>query len=160
MMLWVRGSVARKSSASAMSMPVCAPTDTTDEKPTPLCFAQSSIATVSAPDWHTSASGPLAASGPNAPAFNCSAGRCSPRLLGPSSATPSRRAIAFNAAACSAAMPLPTISAARQPMRAASSSAAAMSGGGSAITARSARARARSPSVPLDSMSRKCSSPL
>jgi hypothetical protein len=40
-----------------MSTPVCAPSDTTDEKPTPLCRAQSRIDTVSAPDCDTSPSG-------------------------------------------------------------------------------------------------------
>ena len=159
MMLWVRASVARKSSTSAMSMPVCAPTETTDEKPTALFRPQSSMAAVSAPDCDTSASGPSAASGPMTPAFRCSCGRCSPRLLGPSSAMPSRRAMALSATACSGPMPVPTISAERQAMRPASSSAAVMSCGGSAITARSARALARSASVPLVWMSRKCSVP-
>ena len=138
-----------------MSTSVCGPTDTISEKPTPLERAQSSMAAVSAPDWHTTPSEPARASGPAALALRLSFGRWKPRLLGPSSSTPSRRAILRSCAAWSAVTPDETTSAARQVMRPATSSAAAMSRGGSAMMARSARVCDSSASVPVKPMSRK-----
>ena len=160
MMLCVRPSLARKSSTSARSSAVFGPSDTTVEKPTAFVRAQSSIAVVSAPDCDTSASDPASASGPAALALSCRCGRCSPALLGPSRCRPSRRAIFFSSAAWAGVVPLETTSALRHDMRPATSSAAAACSGGSAITARSARACARSPSVPLVRVSTNCSVPL
>ncbi len=132
-----------------MSTSVCGPIDATSEKPTPFERAQSSIAAVSAPDWHTTPREPARASGPAALALRLSLGRWKPRLFGPSSSTPSRCAIWRSAAAWSAVTPLEMISAARQAMRPATSSAAAMSFGGSAMMARSARVCDSSASVPV-----------
>ena len=159
MMLWVCWSLARKSSTWAMSTAVFGPSDTTVEKPTALLRAQSSIDEVSAPDCDTSASEPLRASGPSALALSCSRGRCSPRPLGPSSCTPSRRAMRLSSAASRSSTPAETTSAARQPMRPATSSAAVRSWWGRAMMARSARVCARSASVPLVWMSRKARVP-
>ena len=138
-----------------MSTSVCGPMDTISEKPTPFDCAQSSMAAVSAPDWHTTPSEPARASGPAALALRLRRGRWKPRLLGPSSNTPSRCAMRRSCAARSAVTPFDTMSAARQVMRPATSSAAAMSLGGSAMMARSARVCDSSASVPVKPMSRK-----
>ncbi|MNS81913.1 hypothetical protein D3C72_1156400 [compost metagenome] len=159
MMLCVLESLARKSSTCGMSTEVCGPSDTTLEKPTPFCRAQSSIEAVSAPDCDTSASGPVRASGPATLAFRCSGGRWKPSEFGPSRCTPSRRAILRHCAACSAAMPVEMTTAALQPMRPAISRAAATSCGASAISARSACVCASSSSVPWVRTSRKRSVP-
>ncbi len=143
-----------------MSTAVLGPSETTAEKPTALLRAQSSIDEVRAPDCDTSASEPALASGPMALALSCSCGRWKPRPFGPSRQMPSRRAIFLSSAARSAPMPLEITSAERQATRPASSSAAATSCGGSAMIARSARACARSASVPLVRISRNCRVPL
>ena len=159
-MLWVWRSLARKSSTWAISTEVLGPSETTEEKPTPFLLAQSRMEAVSAPDCDTSASEPGLAIGPAALALSCKWGRCSPRPLGPSRNTPSRRAIFLSWAASSALMPLEITSAERQVMRPAISSAAAMSAGGSAMMARSAPVCARSASVPVVLMSKNCSVPV
>ena len=138
---------------------VFGPSEITVEKLTPLQRAQSRMLAVSAPDWHTSASGPGAASGPAALALSLRCGRWKPRLLGPSSCTPWRRAIAWSSLHWAPDNPAESTSPARQRMRPATSIAAAICSGGSAMTARSARASARSASVPDMPMSRKVSWP-
>ena len=158
-MLWVEASLARKSSTCVRSTAVLAPSETTVENPTALRAAQSRMDAVSAPDWQTSASGPVAASRPAALALSLSKGRCRPRLFGPSRCMPCRRAIACRSAHSAAGSPVDSTSAARQRMRPAISSAAAMRGCGSAMIARSARDWARSDSVPVMSTSRKVSVP-
>ena len=111
-MLWVDGSLARKSSNCGRSTPGLGPMDTTVEKPTPLCCAQSRIDVVSAPDCDTSASGPGVASGPSALALSPRWGRWKPRLRGPSSSMPRRRAVTCSAWHSAGVRPLATIRAA------------------------------------------------
>ena len=65
-------------------MSVCGPIDTTEEKPTALLDAQSSMDAVSAPDCDTRASEPLPASGPEMLALSSEGGRWMPAQLGPS----------------------------------------------------------------------------
>ncbi len=105
------------------------------------------------------ASGPAAASGPSVPAFNPSAGRCRPRLSGPSSCRSSRRAACCSCAHSAAGSPAPSTSAARQRMRPAISSAASVRSAGSAMMARSARDAASSARVPLVSTSSHSTGP-
>ena len=158
-MLWVCGSFAKKSSTWAISTPVCGPSDTTIEKPTPLLLAQSNIEAVSAPDCETKASEPRCAKGPAAEAFSCNAGRCKPNEFGPNKCTPSRRATRLSSSANSGERPFDTISTERHAMRIANSNADITSFGGKAMMAKSALVCTKSASVPEVCTSKNCSVP-
>ena len=119
------------------------------EKPTRFCRAQSRIEAVSAPDCDTSASCPCVARSPAELAFSCSIGRWKPWLLGPSSHMPCCLATRCISAALACGMPADSTVAAFTLMRPASSSAGMISSSGRAMMARSARACARSASVPV-----------
>ena len=160
-MLWVCGSLARKSRACAKPTALCGPSEMTVEKPTLLGWAQSMIEEVSAPDWETSAKVPRPVRGPTMLAFRPRCGRWKPRPLGPSIHILWARATLCNCCACSALMLLAMTSAALQLMRPASSNAVAIFSGGNATMARSAPVltkSARRPSVV--SISRKVIRPV
>ena len=71
-----------------MSRAEWGPRETTEEKPTALLAAQSSMDEVREPDCDTRARLPLRARGPATLALSCEGGRWMPRPLGPSRYTP------------------------------------------------------------------------